>query len=88
MITRKVTLKGELPYSAQHAQRFGLLANSFASSVMLQDARGTFNGKSLLGVLSLGKLSGRELNLLVEGRDEERAAEALVELLESEHSPL
>ena len=54
MITRKVTLKGELPYSALHAQRFVLLANSFASSVILQDARGTFNGKSLLGALSLG----------------------------------
>ena len=37
----------------------------------------TINGKSMLGLLSLGKLSGREMTLLAEGADEERAAETL-----------
>ena len=84
MITRKVSLGGVLPFPPLRAQQVVTLANSFAANIILQDSRGTFNGKSLLGVLSLGKLSGREMILLVEGRDEERAAEALAALLEAD----
>lgn len=85
MITRKVTLGGILPFNARRAQQLVTLANTFSSNIILQDSRGTFNGKSVLGMLSLGKLSGREMVLLVEGRDEEHAAEALAALLEAEN---
>ncbi len=63
-------------------------ANAFTSHILLQDSRGTFNGKSMLGLLSLGKLSGREMTLLAEGADEERAAETLAALLEAEDTPV
>ncbi len=82
MITRKVTLGGELPFTAGRAQALVALANSFACNIILQDNRGTFNGKSLLGMLSLGKLSGREMTLLADGRDAQRAVEELAPLLE------
>ena len=82
MITRKVTLGGELPFSAGRAQALVALANSFACNIILQDNRGTFNGKSLLGMLSLGKLSGREMTLLADGWDAQRAVEELAPLLE------
>ena len=85
MVTRKIVVGGRLPFTAQRAQKLVSLANSFSSSVILQDSRGTFNGKSLLGVLSLGKLTGLELVLLAEGRDEERAVEALAAELEGEN---
>ena len=85
MITRKVTLGGILPFNARRAQQLVILANTFSSNIILQDSRGTFNGKSVLGMLSLGKLSGREMVLLVEGRDEESAAVALAALLEAEN---
>lgn len=85
MITRKILIGGSLPFTPQRAQKLVALANSFASSVVLQDSRGTFNGKSFLGVLSLGKLTGREMVLLVEGRDEERAAASLAAELEAEN---
>jgi len=84
MITRKVTLGGELPFSAGRAQALVALANSFACNIILQDNRGTFNGKSLLGMLSLGKLSGREMTLMAEGRDELQAAQAMAAALEAD----
>jgi phosphotransferase system HPr-like phosphotransfer protein len=49
MVSRKVILGGALPFDAQRAQQLASLANTFASSIILQDSRGTFNGKSLLG---------------------------------------
>lgn len=87
MISRKISLGGAVPFSAARAHQVVALANNYASSVILQDSRGTFNGKSLLGILSLGKLSGREMVLLVEGRDEEAAAEALAAILQEEGQP-
>ena len=88
MLERKVCLGGELPFSAARAQQLVSLANSFSANVILQDSRGTFNGKSLLGMLSLGKLSGRELVLVVDGRDEAQALEALAQLLEADQADL
>ena len=87
MIRRKVVLGGILPFTAERAGRMTRTANGFTSHILLQDSRGTFNGKSMLGLLSLGKLSGREMTLLAEGADEERAAETLAALLEAEDNP-
>lgn len=84
MVSRKVILGGALPFDAQRAQQLASLANTFASSIILQDSRGTFNGKSMLGMLSLGKLSGREMLLLAEGRDAQRAVDELALSLEAE----
>lgn len=86
MIERKVTLGGAIPFTPQRAHSLVSLANTFSSNIILRDARGTFNGKSLLGVLSLGKLTGREVSLVVEGMDEEQAMAALLLALESENA--
>ena len=82
MTSRKVSIGGTLPFSAERARRLVSAANCFSSNILLKDSRGTFNGKSMLGLLSLGKLSGREMTLLAEGVDEERAALAFAALLE------
>ncbi|NLE70344.1 MAG: HPr family phosphocarrier protein [Clostridiales bacterium] len=84
MIERSVTLGGDVPFTPRRAHSLVALANTFSSNIILKDARGTFNGKSLLGVLSLGKLTGRAVTLVVEGMDEARAMEALLLALESE----
>lgn len=85
MITRKIVIGGSFPFTAQRARRLVVLANSFVSGIILQDSRGSFNGKSLLGILSLGKITGREMLLLVDGRDEEQAVAALAGELEAEN---
>lgn len=87
MIKRKVTLGGTVPFTAQRAQQLVALANIFSANILLQDRRGSFNGKSLLGVLSLGKLTGLEVTLIAEGVDEEAAVDALTASLEAENEP-
>lgn len=84
MIERKIILGGAVPFTPQRAHRLVALANTFSSNIILKDARGTFNGKSLLGMLSLGKLTGREVSLVAEGLDEDRAMEALLSALSAE----
>lgn len=84
MIKRKVTLAGTLPYTAERAKKLANAASAFTARILLEDKRGTFNGKSMLGLLSLGKLCGREMTLLAEGADEVQAAETLAALLEED----
>ncbi|HSK69057.1 MAG TPA: HPr family phosphocarrier protein [Candidatus Limnocylindria bacterium] len=87
MTSRTITLGGEVPLTALRARSLVHAANAFSSSILLIDGRGTFNGKSLLGLLSLGKMTGRELRLVAQGRDEEEAVEALSALLEEDAVP-
>lgn len=84
MIIREVTLGGTLPFSPTRAQAIARKATGFTARILLKDQRGTFNGKSLLGLLSLGKLSGRVMSLVVDGADEAQAAEEMVLLLEDQ----
>ncbi|NLX83685.1 MAG: phosphocarrier protein Chr [Clostridiales bacterium] len=85
MTERKITMGGAVPFTAQRAQQLVALANSFSANIILQDRRGSFNGKSLLGMLSLGKLTGLEITLIAEGPDEEAAVAALALSLEAEN---
>jgi len=41
------------------------------------------NGKSILGVMTLAAEKGAELELELDGPDEEEAAEAIIELIEN-----
>jgi phosphotransferase system HPr (HPr) family protein len=82
LIKRKITLGGSLPYSAARAKLLANTASGFSARILLQDSRGTFNGKSMLGLLSLGKLCGRDMVLLAEGVDEEQAVLKLSAMLE------
>lgn len=86
MIKQKVTLGGSLPLSQERALALARLANSFSASILLTDDVGTYNGKSLLGMLSLGVLGGRELTILAEGRDADLAVEALSRELASQEA--
>ncbi len=87
MTSRIIVLGGELPLTAARARALVRAANAFSSSILLIDGRGTFNGKSLLGLLSLGKMTGRELRLVAQGSDEEEAVLALTQLLEEDAVP-
>lgn len=83
MFTQEVNLGGVLPFSSARAQAIAKKAAGFESKIILTDQRGTFNGKSLLGLLSLGKLSGSRLTLQADGPDEEEAVRVLAFMLEA-----
>lgn len=56
-------------------------AGRFASSLHLQMENKTINLKSIMGVISIGALGGKEVIITAEGPDEAEACEAIVEFL-------
>jgi phosphotransferase system HPr (HPr) family protein len=84
MTERRVKVKNRLGLHARAAARFVQCAAQFTSSVEIQrlDADETADGKSILSVLLLAASSGTTLIIKTDGADEERAADALVKMVE------
>lgn len=57
-------------------------ANRFASHVMLERQGSSINGKSMLGLLSITGMMGRDYMLVTSGEDEREALEHVSVLLE------
>ena len=82
MITKKVILNNEVGLHARPAALFVQKANEFTSSIYIELKGRKVNGKSIMGVMSLGAFHGEEISLIVKGEDEKKAIEELAELIE------
>jgi phosphocarrier protein HPr len=84
MQQRTVTISNRLGLHARAAARLVRRASQFNSSVTLlrEDTGETADGKAILSVLLLAASRGTSLIIKTEGDDEERAMNALVELVE------
>lgn len=79
----KVTVKSA---SGLHARPAGLLcglAQKFGADIYIEKDGKSINGKSIMGILSLGTSKGDELTISADGHDEGEAVNAIVELFES-----
>ncbi|MBQ7847177.1 MAG: HPr family phosphocarrier protein [Clostridia bacterium] len=83
MITREVTVTNSVGLHARPATFFIQKANSYKSSIWVEKDERRVNAKSLLGVLSMGIVSGTTVTLLADGTDEEDALDGLVDLIEN-----
>jgi phosphocarrier protein len=81
---RKVTISNRLGLHARAAARRVRRAADFTSTVQLirEDTAEAADGKSILSVLLLAASRGTCLIIKTDGDDEERALNALVELVE------
>jgi phosphocarrier protein len=57
-------------------------ASQFESEIFLRRDNYEINGKSVIGVMTLAAEQGATLTLVVDGDDEEAAADAIVELFD------
>ena len=69
MISREVTIKNSVGLHARPATFFIQKANSFKSSIWVEREDRRINGKSLLGVLSLGIVKGMSITIIADGAD-------------------
>ena len=83
MIRKDVTIRNEKGLHARPATFFIQKANSYRSSIWVENSDRTANAKSLLGVLSLAVSKGDVVTLIADGVDEEQAIAGLSELIES-----
>ena len=83
MFYKDVTVENQVGLHARPATFFIQKANEFKSSIWVEKEERRVNGKSLLGVLSLGIVGGTTIRVIADGQDEEAAVEALVKLVNS-----
>ena len=79
-----VTLRNEEGLHARPAAMFVRAANQFASDITIVSDGDEVNGKSIIGIMSLGLYSGQEITLQAEGADEDEAVKYLVGFIENE----
>lgn len=80
-MNREVTVRCESGLHNKQATYFVQKANEFESSIRIEIGNRRMNAKSLLGIISLGIVTGVTVTLSAEGPDAEAAIDALEDLL-------
>mgnify|MGYP003500477279 CR=1 FL=1 len=82
MFSKEVVVRCESGLHNRQATYFVQKANEFDSSIWLESDNRKLNAKSLLGIMSLGIVTGAVVTLSASGSDEQTAVETLSELLQ------
>ncbi len=80
-VEKKITVQNKLGFHARAAANFVKTAEKFQSEVMVIKDDVEANGKSILGLLTLGAGKGSIIKIIIEGPDADRAIEALEKLV-------
>ncbi len=82
MYNKEIVVCCESGLHNKQATYFVQKANEFSSSIWLESENRKMNAKSLLGIMSLGIVTGATVTLIANGPDAEAAVLALEELLQ------
>ena len=82
MYSKEVVVRCESGLHNRQATYFVQKANEFACSIWLESNNRKMNAKSLLGIMSLGVITGATITLSAIGADAEAAVTALETLLQ------
>ena len=82
MFNKEIVVRCESGLHNRQATYFVQKENEFDCSIWLESANRKMNAKSLLGIMSLGSVSGATVNLIAVGPDAEAAVTALEALLQ------
>ena len=81
MFNKEIVVRCESGLHKRQATYFVQRANEFESKIWLESGNRKMNAKSLLGIMSLGIVTGSKVSLSADGRDAEAAMDALEALL-------
>lgn len=79
--SKTIEIINKLGLHARAASKLVKLASRFESTVLLRKGEREANGKSIMGVMMLAASKGTQLELVVEGADEQDAMMALEALI-------
>ncbi len=82
MYMKEAIVRCESGLHNRQATYFVQKANEFTSSVWVESENRKMNAKSLLGIMSLGIVTGASVTISAAGPDEEAAVNALEALLQ------
>ena len=81
MYSKEIVVRCESGLHNRQATYFVQKANEFSSSIWVESENRKMNAKSLLGIMSLGIITGAVVTLSASGVDAEEAVNALEVLL-------
>ena len=83
MVEREVVIKNRAGIHARPAALLVQTANKFNSNITFVNGDDRVNGKSIMGIITLGASYNTTVTIEADGDDEEQAIEALVSLFEN-----
>ena len=83
MTEKKIVIKNRAGIHARPAALLVQTANNFDSQIYLQKDSEQINGKSIMGIITLGATYKTAINIIAEGKDEKEAVEAIAKLFEN-----
>jgi phosphocarrier protein HPr len=82
MVQRIVTIRNRAGMHARPAALLVKTASSFASQIFIEKDSERVNGKSIMGVITLGATFNTPLTIIADGPDEVQAVDAIEKLFE------
>ncbi len=82
-VTKRLEIKNRLGLHARAAALLVQLVNRFSADVKFSKDGQVVDGRSIIGVLSLGAAKGSKVRVQASGRDAQEAMRAIEELIES-----
>jgi phosphocarrier protein len=80
MVEQVVTISNRAGIHARPSAMLVQTAKDFQSNIYLEKGNDRINGKSIMGLLTLGASYGTEIKVIAEGEDEQAALDAMVKL--------
>ena len=83
MVYREVIIKNRAGIHARPAAMIVQAANLYDSQIYLEKDSNRINGKSIMGIMTLGAGYNTVIQILADGKDEEEAVNTIAKLFES-----
>ncbi len=83
MTEKKIIIKNRAGIHARPAALLVQTANMFSSKIFIKKDLETINGKSIMGIITLGATYKTELIIIADGSDEAEAVAAIARLFEN-----
>jgi phosphocarrier protein len=83
VLQQTTTIVNKLGLHARAAAKFVTQASMFESDIHLKRNEQNVNGKSIMGVMMLAAAKGSDIELIIDGADEQQAMQSLLELIEN-----
>lgn len=82
MIVRTTTITNKLGLHARAASKLVQVAQTYRSEISIHNNMHTANGKSIMSIMMLQAAIGTDIEIRVEGEDEQDALHAIIALIE------
>lgn len=81
MITKKITVAIPTGLEARPVALLVQVASQYESTIYVESETKKVNAKSIMGMMTLGLISGEEITVIANGTDEEKAIEDIEKYL-------